>query len=275
MARINIEDSIYKDDRFINLILKLGNKHTALGMMVSAWTLAQKHYLNETNDRSIPLNEWEQSGLNLVLEVGLAEKQKNGVYVKGSEEQFKWLHQRAEAGRKSAKNRDKKLKSKGKLENERSLNETERQPTDATPLSLTLSPTLPLSLSQSSFSEKVPAEKNLAGTELNRRIWFSYREAYMAKYGVEPARNATVNSQIKSLGQKLGEEAVEVVKFYLKSNNSYYIRKSHDIAACLTDYATLRTQWLRNREITSADIKDFERAQQFQNTMRRIEEEGV
>lgn len=61
MARINIEDSLFKDDRFLELVARLGNKTLALGVIVEAFILAQKHYLKESNDRLIPLSEWERS----------------------------------------------------------------------------------------------------------------------------------------------------------------------------------------------------------------------
>jgi len=118
MARINIEDSLFKDDRFLELVARLGNKTLALGVIVEAFILAQKHYLKESNDRLIPLSEWERSlngskrdvtGANgeqrmtygkILLEVDLAENRPNGIYVRGSENKFGWLLQRSNAGKK-------------------------------------------------------------------------------------------------------------------------------------------------------------------------------
>ena len=100
MARINIDDSLFKDSRYINLLIKVGDKDKALGIVVSAWMVAQRFFLNEKYDRLIPFSAWENQGCsNLLLEFGLAEKREKGVYVMGSNDQFGWLIQRSEAGK--------------------------------------------------------------------------------------------------------------------------------------------------------------------------------
>lgn len=98
MARINIEDSIYKDSRFIKLVLKTGDLEKALGALVRAWTIAQKWYLSP--HRMIPKKVWYDSEINPhILEVGLAEIIDDFVRVRGADEQFVWLKQRQDAGR--------------------------------------------------------------------------------------------------------------------------------------------------------------------------------
>lgn len=98
MPRINIEDSLYRDARFINLILKLGSAEQALGAMVMAWSSAQKYWL--VNGVGIPIPEWEKSKLNnSIIECGLAEIRGEFVYIKGSENQFAWINQKSEAGK--------------------------------------------------------------------------------------------------------------------------------------------------------------------------------
>lgn len=95
-------------------------------------------------------------------------------------------------------------------------------------------------------------------TELNRRIWESYLSAYSLRYKVEPTRNPKVNSQINNLGQRLGEDAIEVVSFYVRHNDSLYFKAQHTIGLCLTHAEALHTQWKRNRPVTSKDAKRFE-----------------
>jgi hypothetical protein len=98
MPRINIEDSIYKDPRFTQLVLKVQNLDQALGMLVRAWTVAQKWFLTET--KRIPENEWEKNFLSHhLIEVGLVKKDDSGYWVCGANEQFSWLTQRVEAGK--------------------------------------------------------------------------------------------------------------------------------------------------------------------------------
>lgn len=99
MARINIEDSIYKDIRFISLVSKLGDLDRALGALVRAWSLAQKWYV--TPDRTIPDEEWKKNLLpEEIINVGLAQRVGSRIRVMGSDEQFAWLQQRIDAGRK-------------------------------------------------------------------------------------------------------------------------------------------------------------------------------
>lgn len=106
MARINIEDSLYKDHRFIKLYIKLGSIDLALGLLVRAWSIAQEFYLKD--DRHIPREEWDKQNLNdLIIEVGLATEVNGRIKVSGSDEQFSWLLQRVEAGRRGGQSRGK------------------------------------------------------------------------------------------------------------------------------------------------------------------------
>ena len=102
MARLNIEDSIYKDIRFIELIVKMGSVDAALGILVRSWALAQKWYLKGSGN--IPIDEWNKQKLNdAILTVGLASiVDEKWVHVAGKEEQFKWLKQCSDAGKRSA-----------------------------------------------------------------------------------------------------------------------------------------------------------------------------
>lgn len=102
MARINIEDTLYRDPRWMELLLAVGNKFTALGMILTAWTLAQKYWAK--GKFPIPGEEWDAAGLDQsIVKAGLASKVCEGdrsfYMMRGCEEQFEWLIQRQEAGR--------------------------------------------------------------------------------------------------------------------------------------------------------------------------------
>lgn len=101
MARINIEDSIWKDDRFQDLMIKTGNRHTAKGMILELWTLAQEYWFPER--KLIPLDRIRQAGLQLVVDVGLAVIQEAGVKAIGTDKAFDWLFQRQAAGKAGGK----------------------------------------------------------------------------------------------------------------------------------------------------------------------------
>ena len=101
MARINIEDSIYKDERFHRLSAFEG-KYKAIGLLVAAWDLAHTWYLKHP-ENLVPFAEWRaQSELELLEKYGLAEAKENGIYVKGSQNACSYLKARSEAGKRGA-----------------------------------------------------------------------------------------------------------------------------------------------------------------------------
>lgn len=117
-----------------------------------------------------------------------------------------------------------------------------------------------------------PDPKPKSDPEANRRVWESYRAAYSQRYGVEPVRNATTNSQISNLVKKLGErEAALVVKFYLTHNDSFFVKNTHTLGHCLSAAETLRTQMLKGKAITTGMVKDFEKQDTFRNRLNDME----
>lgn len=104
MARINIEDSIMEKAGFQKLMIKMGDRHKAMGVVWDLWRLAQKYWFPEK--KLIPFKAFEEADLPECLfdnSIGLAEKRPDGIYAKGSEDQFAWLFQRKAAGQASAK----------------------------------------------------------------------------------------------------------------------------------------------------------------------------
>ncbi|SEN71911.1 hypothetical protein SAMN05216404_106181 [Nitrosospira multiformis] len=108
----------------------------------------------------------------------------------------------------------------------------------------------PVSL-PASAGEKVPS----ADTELQavcRATWKSYSDAYFNRYGVEPVRNAAVNTSIKSFVQKLPyNEAPYVAAFFVSHNDKFYVQKTHPVFLLLKDAEGLRTQWATGQAMTS------------------------
>lgn len=100
----------------------------------------------------------------------------------------------------------------------------------------------------------VKAPTRSAGSE----IWDAYKEAYQARYGVEPVRNATTNTQCASLAKRLGGAACEVVRFYLSHNDGYFLRQQHPIGLCLSQAESLHTQWQRGVAVTGGQVRQFE-----------------
>jgi len=253
VARINIEDSIFKDARFIKLCIKVGDQQTALGLLVWVYIIAQKFYLDESNDRLIPLLEWQRNDCNdWLIDVGLVEKRENGFYVCGSENQFKWLVQRSEAGKKGG--------GSNRIKQQKKATVVERKATVEQPLTPSPSPSLSLTLNSSnnlknSKNEKIPTDKS-GGS----KVWDRYREQFVKRYGVEPMRNAKVNAQCKQLYERLGESGIGAIDFYLTHNDSWYLKNQHDLGSLLAKAESIFTQWQRGHAVTSAQVRDAEKA---------------
>jgi uncharacterized phage protein (TIGR02220 family) len=99
MPRINIEDSLWSDDRYQELAVLSGSRAMAAGSVLLAIVTAQKHWCPEK--RPIPKKEWDRLTLSKeMLQVGLAEEMENSVYLRGSEKHFSWWFSAKEKGRK-------------------------------------------------------------------------------------------------------------------------------------------------------------------------------
>jgi hypothetical protein len=95
MARINFEDKVFKEQGFQDLMIEVRDRHKAKGIVLELWSLAQEHWFPNRNP--IPIEVFKAAGLPECLYApgGLAELRENGVYAKGSEDQFAWLFQKS------------------------------------------------------------------------------------------------------------------------------------------------------------------------------------
>jgi hypothetical protein len=274
MARINVEDDIQRKPGFQKLMIKLGDRHKALGVAVDLWQLAQKYWYPEK--KLIPLHVFQEADLPECLcdpGIGLAEKRADGIYARGSEDQFAWLFDAVNAGKKSAEIRKQKYGSAQPGNNKRKKNPrtTFEQPSNGvgTPPKVTEPPNSLLS-SHSSFlntqnsnliSNSSDGEKNLpsdAPKTLGSVSFERYSNAYRDKYKEPPVRNKKINSLFKQLGERLGEEAPEVSQFYLSHSDFFYIRAKHSVELLVRDAEKLRTEWKTGDKTTSISSRKSE-----------------
>lgn len=231
MARINIEDSLLKDDRFSELMLKLGSRIMALGVITEAFILAQKHYLTEVNGRLIPLNEWQRkTELHVLIDVGLAEKKEHGIYIKGSESNFKWLLQKQAAGKSSAESKRIKRAMESTDVNGRSTASNGSQP-------LTLTPSLTLK------KENIKKEKSkrVLDSELVFRIEQIYSSLYPRKEGKSAGLKKLAN-EINFENLSDFETAVKNYSSRVKDQETKFIKHFSSFATCWRDYLTLEQE---------------------------------
>lgn len=111
--------------------------------------------------------------------------------------------------------------------------------------------------------EKQPEpKKNTKPPSVTTPIWESYKNAYFARYQIEPVRNAKVNSQIKQLWQRLGDEAAAVAEFYvLNISDAFVLRKTHDLGTLLAGAESYRTQWATGRTMTQTRARQIDSTQ--------------
>lgn len=99
LARINIEESLFKDSRWMKLLIITKCEYKALGLLTAAWRLAQKHWLKS---KMIPKKAWLKD-LEVLVEVEFASRDESGnVYVKGSKKAFAWLDRNSKGGKAKA-----------------------------------------------------------------------------------------------------------------------------------------------------------------------------
>lgn len=154
MARINIEDSLWSDPRFMRLCIKMGDEFKAIGAVVSAWRQAQKHYCPDK--KPIPQKDFEAAGLPIELvDVGLAVKCEDGFKMKGSDEHFAWWFQRWEAGKKGG--RPSKTENRPVSETKRKVSDRNRvKPSISNSISSSTSNSESISDSDSSKGQTLP-----------------------------------------------------------------------------------------------------------------------
>jgi hypothetical protein len=98
--------------------------------------------------------------------------------------------------------------------------------------------------------------------------WAAYSEAYAARYGVEPIRNGTVNSQMVNFVKRVGMvEAPEIARFYVSHNNRFYVQHMHFVGSMLQDAEKLRTEWVTRRQMTSTEAAQADRTAANFNAM--------
>ena len=100
MPRINVEDTLWCDDRFLTLIEKVGSRATAVGAVVLAFRCAQGFWIPDKKDVPKPVFMRLPNAEDLIFcNLARVSPCLDFVHVSGSEKQFKWIIQRIEAAK--------------------------------------------------------------------------------------------------------------------------------------------------------------------------------
>lgn len=87
-------------------------------------------------------------------------------------------------------------------------------------------------------------------------MWAAYRAAYEARWGVQPVRNAKVNSQVKQLVAALGSEAPAVAAFFVGLDDKFLVDSCHEFGLLLAKAGAYRTKWATAGSAPSTDWTD-------------------
>lgn len=251
MARINVEDSLWADPRFLRLCIALGSEATAAGAVLLAWRVAQNYWV--PGRRLIPINEFkrkltERIGTELIAS-GLTEEREVGLlYVSGSEKQFAWLEQRSEAGRGN------KGKSNKRRRTESNENKRVRSSSSSSS-SFSLSSSDSSSISDS--KEKEGAAKPNAGAFIG-----AYCSAWKERYGTRPEITGKEQGIAKRLAGSIGTERLsELVESFLHMNDSWFVQKRHDLATFEANLNAVVQYHDTGKSITRGEIAAADRMQ--------------
>lgn len=98
--------------------------------------------------------------------------------------------------------------------------------------------------------------------EACKQTWAAYRTAYRLRHGVDPVRNAKVNTNVRDLVKRLGrEEAPHVAGWFLSVNEQYAVKRMHDLGVLLAGAEAYRTQWATGRQVTTTSAQHTDQTQ--------------
>jgi uncharacterized protein YdaU (DUF1376 family) len=130
--------------------------------------------------------------------------------------------------------------------------------------------------SPSEKETKIPRDVQKRSREAKSSgAWNAYMNAYRDRYGVTPERNATNNSLLCQLVDKVGQDnAPLVAAFYITHQGSWYTTAGHAVTLLVRDAQKLLTEYKTGNVITNAQARqDDGRAARGQMWQRLIEKE--
>lgn len=280
MPRINIEESLWRDNRFQDLLILVKNRHIAKGMILELWIVAQKFWL-ASKGCGIPKPAWEKEGLpNELIQAGLARDDGEFVYAIGSKEQFAWMDAASAKGKfggpAAAKSR---VENKGKLKRPKSSQHVPARPSTSS-ISTSFSASASTSASCSDSKDKilysVGAQPPLALESVKSPIGFfiaNYVNAYQLRYGMNarPALSGKVQGQIKRfLSDTPLERACQLAQTYLQMNDAWFVTKAHDFGTFVENLSKIGLALDTGKSATQTEARNLDRKQSNYNAFAHL-----
>ena len=106
-------------------------------------------------------------------------------------------------------------------------------------------------------------------------VWGKYCNAFFARYGTEPVRNATVNSQMAAFVKRVGmASAPAIVEFYLQHPDRWYVKNMHSVGLLLRDAEKLYAEWKTGNAITHGGAIATESSSYYREQLARLSQKG-
>jgi hypothetical protein len=264
MARINVDEKWRFDERRFYLINEIKSitipdkvlfESIVDGIMLKVWRLSQdfekygKHVPEKFFRDEIPFTD-------LLVEANLIEIKPNGVYVRGSREYHKFLKKVIEGARKGGKSKGKTSKPSASPKEafaKPSASQTEVYSSSSLSSSSSCSSSPSSSRSRSTIKEEYGDTDgvNPSGTLEKMTLWDVYSEEMKLRYSIQPVRNASVNSMLKKLNERLGASSEHVIRWYVQSQNTFYKSTGHSLNILLKDAEKLYIEWKTGQELST------------------------
>lgn len=111
--------------------------------------------------------------------------------------------------------------------------------------------------------EKCLKQKRQSKTAIATTVWLAYCKAYKERYKLDPPTSAKNYQMCKSLMDSVGSDmASEIVAFYLKQNDAWYIKSYHSLSALIANqnYQGLYTRMKTGHVASEKLAKTMEKA---------------
>lgn len=264
MARINVEDILWSDTRFMRLCIAMKDEARAIGYMVLAWKLAQKHWCPEKSP--IPKADFVKNHLPIeLIECGLAIETEQGVKMCGSEQHFAWWFQRSEAGKRSASSRKEEHGSSQPNSNGRST----AVDGTSTPLRTSISSSSSSSSSNSKTlinNRETPPEKlpektasppavKTAGQNVHFLLGV-YIKAYQDRFGVRPDDSGKTRGILQRLNKDYHtDKLADMIQVFCQMNDTWFETKQFDLVTFENNLNKVLYALGKGNEYSSVDAK--------------------
>ena len=261
--RTNFHKEVYGQEEYQELLLEVGCQYKTRGLLLVAWELAQKHWLEH---KAVPFDKFPEA-LHVLLRHGFAkeETREDGrfIYVSGSSEHCKFLEKQSANGTKGGRS-----KSPKKLANLRQYaknpeakpkpDRSQKNPTEvSTSISVSTSELVPKTSSSGEVaappapSDLVPKGKNAVA------LWL---EAYHRKYRVRYPDMGKDHGTLTALEKRYSGPELEILfACYLAIKDPLYEKQSHPLSLFFRDLPKISLAAQTGVDPTNGPEPDWQR----------------